>query len=138
MPVRDAGPEPELGALVFAIGGAIARADIPALCERLQTLLSRNERSGATVICDVGELGRADAVAVEALARLRLTARRLGRRLQLRRASPELQALLALMGLAEILPIEPLPSLQPLGQTEEREKPRGIKKEGDAADPPIG
>jgi anti-anti-sigma regulatory factor len=89
------------------------------------------------VICDVGGLASADAVAVNALARLQLTALRLGRRIQLRQASAELQALLALVGLSEILPPEPMRSGQMRRQAKQREQSGGIQEEGDAADPPV-
>ena len=50
------------------------------------------------VFCDVDGV-RADAEAVEALARLQLVARRAGCDLRLRNASPELRDLVAFMGL---------------------------------------
>ena len=46
----------------------------------------------------------ADAVTIEALARLQLTARRLGRRITLRRVSPDLDRLVSFVGLADVLP----------------------------------
>jgi ABC-type transporter Mla MlaB component len=132
VPVRNAGPEPEHTPPVFTLGGTIIRAEIPGLCERLLALLTRDARQGAMLICDVGGLGRADVTAVEALARLQLTARQRGCRLWLRGASPELRALLALTGLAETLPVEPR------GQIKQREQPRGVEEEGDTADPLPG
>jgi hypothetical protein len=60
------------------------------------------------VVCDVGSVIEPDAVVVDALARLQLTARRVGRDIRLGRASPQLQDLLMVMGLAEVLlPDEP-------------------------------
>ena len=62
------------------------------------------ERSDAgVVVCDVRAL-RADATTIEALARLQLTARRLGRRIRLLRASPDLDRLVSFVGLADVLP----------------------------------
>ena len=61
------------------------------------------EGSGASVaICDVSQ-AKADAVTVDALARLQLVARRTGCRLSLCHVSPELRALIELVGLREIL-----------------------------------
>jgi ABC-type transporter Mla MlaB component len=57
------------------------------------------------VICDVREV-RADAAAVDTLARLQLVAKRTGCRMRLRNASAELVALVAFMGLADVLPAE--------------------------------
>jgi ABC-type transporter Mla MlaB component len=74
---------------------------LPGLSERVCALL---EGSGATVaFCDVRGV-EADAVAVDALARLQLAARRHGCHVRLRHASRELLELLAFMGLREVLP----------------------------------
>ena len=54
------------------------------------------------LVCDVSGV-RADAVTVEALARLQLAARRHGCRVVLRGASPELLDLVAFMGLRDVL-----------------------------------
>jgi ABC-type transporter Mla MlaB component len=62
------------------------------------------ERSDAElVVCDVRALTQPDAVAVEALARVRLTVRRQGRRVGICHSCRELRELLAFMGLADIL-----------------------------------
>ncbi len=87
--------------IVFAIHGPIARADLPGLCERVGGLL---ERSGADVArCDVRGVG-ADAVTVDALARLQLAAGRHGCQVRLRGVSEELRELLALLALDDVLP----------------------------------
>jgi ABC-type transporter Mla MlaB component len=86
--------------VAFAIGGPLARSDLPGLCARVCALL---DRTGAEVAaCDVAGVD-ADAVAVDALARLQLGARRHGCRVHLRNASPELSALVAFMGLGDVL-----------------------------------
>jgi ABC-type transporter Mla MlaB component len=91
-----AAPKP----LAFAVEGPIARADLPGLCARVCALL---EESGASVaFCDVRGLDP-DAVAVDALARLQLAARRYGCRVRLRHASAEMRDLVAFMGLADVL-----------------------------------
>ena len=87
--------------IAFAIGGPIARADVPGLCERGCAML---EISGAAlVLCDVGGV-EPDAVTVDALARLQLAAGRHGCKVRLRHASSELRELVAFMGLADVLP----------------------------------
>jgi len=58
-----------------------------------------------TVICDVRG-AEADVATVDALARLQLTAKRLGCRMWLRNGSAELLQLVAFMGLADVLPEE--------------------------------
>jgi hypothetical protein len=66
---------PAENTIEFAICRSLARANLHELCERVSTAL---ESSGATMaLCDVSR-ARADAVTVEALARLQLAARRRG------------------------------------------------------------
>ena len=86
--------------ITFAITGPLARGDLPALYERVCTLL---EESGAALaVCDVAGVC-ADAVAVDALARLQLAARRHRCRVEVRHASDELRGLIAFMGLDDVL-----------------------------------
>ena len=122
---RPREPDP----IVFTIGKAVDRKDIPALCARLRALLESS--AGDSVICDVGGPLRADTAAVDALARLLLTARRSGRQFRVRRASAELRDLLALMGLSGLVPLESIVALPPQGQPEEGEQPRGVEEEAD-------
>jgi ABC-type transporter Mla MlaB component len=61
--------------------------------------------SPGILLCDVSDVG-ADAVVVDALARLQLAARRNGCEIRLCRASSELRELVAFMGLANVLPRE--------------------------------
>jgi STAS domain len=82
----------------------------------------------STIVCDVGALA-ADAASVDALARLRLAARRRGFELRLRHASAELQALLTFVGLDEVLRVEAE------GQPEEREERLGVEEECEFPDP---
>ena len=87
--------------VAFAIRGPITRADLPGLCDRVCALLS--ESSASVVTCDVRDV-EPDAVAVDALCRLQLAARRNGCRIRLRNASPELRELVVFMGLTDVLP----------------------------------
>jgi ABC-type transporter Mla MlaB component len=87
--------------ITFAISGPIEREDLPPLCDRICALLSRSGASEA--LCDVSGIA-ADAVTVDALARLQLAARRHGCLIRLRNASPELRDLVAFMGLQDVLP----------------------------------
>jgi hypothetical protein len=89
------------------------------------------------VVCDVGALVDPDVVTVEALARVRLTARRLGRGVRVRSACDELLDLVALMGLSDVLRLRPGSPVQSRGQAEQREQPRGVEEEADPADPII-
>jgi hypothetical protein len=107
----------ESGTIVLILRGPISRADIPALCVRARWLLERCDDD--PVICDVGALADPDAVTVDALARLELTAGRVARRILLRDACAELQELLGWMGLRDVLPCGAGSSLQPRAQAEE-------------------
>jgi len=128
---------PPLGSstIDLVIAGRIARADIPALCDHVRGLL---EGSGADVLrCDVGGLVEPDAVAVDALARLQLTARRCGRELRLLHPCDALRRLLALVGLGDVLPLDPASRLEPGRQAEEGEQAGGVEEEGDPGDPTV-
>ena len=86
--------------ITFAIWGPIDRDDLPGLCDRVCALL---ERSAASVaLCDVAGVA-ADAVTVDALARLQLAARRHRCLIRLQGASAGLRDLVAFMGLEDVL-----------------------------------
>ncbi len=86
--------------ITFAITSPITRADLPGLFARVCRLLA----GGATLaLCDVSE-ACADAVTVDALARLQLAAHRSGCQVRLLNPSPELRTLVAFMGLRDVLP----------------------------------
>ncbi|MEV6326605.1 STAS domain-containing protein [Streptomyces sp. NPDC051909] len=86
---------------VLYVSGRITRADVPGLCADLERRLVG--LGPGEVVCDVGSLGQADLAVVEALARLRLTAVRLGHTLRFRGAGRELRLLLTLGGLDGLL-----------------------------------
>jgi ABC-type transporter Mla MlaB component len=84
------------------VGNPLDRAEERRLHQHLHVLL---EHGGPTsVACEVSALSMPDIGAVAALARLQLTARRLGSSILLRHASVELLELLAFVGLANVLP----------------------------------
>lgn len=86
--------------LELVIWGPIERADLPGLFDRVCTRLQASDAK--LVVCDVGGVA-ADAVAVDALARLKLAAQRNGCQVRMLGASEELGELVAFMGLEEIL-----------------------------------
>ena len=96
-PIRDS----SASAIVIEIVGRVDRADVPALCARVRLALEGSD--SGLVVCDVAALTDPDCVAVDALARLQLTVRRLRCRLRLRGVSPELRALLCFVGLGDDL-----------------------------------
>ena len=84
------------------------------------------------LVCDLGDLEHVDAGTVQALARLQLEARRRGCELRLRQAPRELRCLLELVGLSDVLGVEPR------WQPEEREEPLGVEEERQLDDPSLG
>jgi ABC-type transporter Mla MlaB component len=113
--------------IVFVFDGRVDREDVPSIWRRAAALL---EGSGAEVaLCDVGALA-ADAATIDALARVQLAARRLGRDVCLCDVSDDLRQLLTFAGLADVLGVEPV------GQPEQREERLGVEEEGELADPP--
>ena len=100
-------------AIAFTIHGPIARADLPGLCDRVCALLREDDDRlvvalvRRTVEIEIAYCAVAgvepDAVTVDALARLQLAAHRHGCRVRLRGASDELRALVAFMGLDDVL-----------------------------------
>jgi ABC-type transporter Mla MlaB component len=86
--------------ITFAIWGPIEPEDLPGLCKRVCALLMSARASVA--LCDVSSVA-ADAVTVDALARLQLAARRQRCLIRLRGASDDLRALVAFMGLEDVL-----------------------------------
>jgi ABC-type transporter Mla MlaB component len=87
--------------IAFAVRGPIERSDLPGLCDRVCALFARTAPTVA--FCDVSEVP-ADAVTVDALARLQLAAKRCACRVRLRNASPQLRSLVQFMGLDRVLP----------------------------------
>ena len=118
---------------LLAIDGPIALTDITGLCNRVRRALQ--DRYISVVLCDVGALRTPDLTSIEALARMQLTAVRLGGQILLCRASTELQDLLALTGLCEVLSIRSGSWLQVSGQTEEREEYLGVEERVDRGYP---
>jgi hypothetical protein len=78
--------------------------------------------SRAPIVCDVSA-AEASLGTVDGLARLQLAARRVGREVRLRSASPELVGLVELVGLSDVLRV------QSGREPEEREDPFGVEEE---------
>lgn len=111
----------------------VAERSLAALCEHLRLLLEASDARLLT--CDVRSVADADLATVDLLARLQLTAGRLGSTVSLRHATSDLRELLALIGLSDVVPCSDGLRLERRRQAEEGEQPRGIQEERDAADP---
>jgi hypothetical protein len=115
----------------------VPRDGIPALCERARRLLAGCD--AGPVSCDVDALAEPDAVTIDALARLQLTALRLGYRVELQRARGPLVELLALSGLSGVLRCAGSASgVEARGEPEHREQALGVQEEADPDDPAVG
>jgi hypothetical protein len=79
-------------------------------------------------VCDVHAAGP-DLATIDALARLHLAARRLGRELRVENAADELRELIVFVGLEGLL------RLEPRGEAEEREQRLRVEEEGELGDP---
>jgi ABC-type transporter Mla MlaB component len=131
-PVRALRSPLEPKTIVLLLEGPIARANVPSLCERVRQLLQTCEAD--LVVCDVSALLEPDAVTVDVLARLQLTARRLGRQVRFRDACGELRDLLALVGLGDVV-LCVGSAVEPRSEAEKREQAGGVEEEADPADP---
>lgn len=99
--------------VTLAIRAPLQREDLPGLFARTCALLQL--ASPQLLSVEVAQI-EPDAVAVDALARLALAARRHGCAVQLRGASPRLELLIEFIGLAGALPSEgAAPPVRPLG-----------------------
>ena len=94
--LRALEPSDDVRTIVLVVEGRITPGDVARLCHTARLILE--ECAAERIVCDVSSVN-VDAATVDALARLRLLARRLGRRIRFRHGSPELRALLRLTGL---------------------------------------
>ncbi len=85
-----------MDSITFAIWAPLRRADLPGLYRRVCVLLETAHPR--EIQCEVNGIA-ADAVALDALARLELAARRHGAKLEFLAASAELRKLIAFAGL---------------------------------------
>jgi ABC-type transporter Mla MlaB component len=100
----------------MCIGGPLGRQDLPGLVARVCAVLE-GVAPGEVLRCEVGSVA-ADAVAVDALARLALAAGRRGCQVRLAGAREELVSLVGFMGLAQTLRADPTRQGAAAGRTE--------------------
>jgi hypothetical protein len=147
--MSDRGSRPPVGPLpeMLVMPSAPSRADVESMHDDVRELAGRE----GDPMCDVGDVAEPDADTIDALARLQLLALRVGVRFRFSSACEELRDLLALTGLADVLPCEQPPcdpprraassgsssSVEPLGQAEQREHALRVEKERDPRDPPA-
>jgi ABC-type transporter Mla MlaB component len=128
---------PGPGGTVLVMIGPVTREGIPAMCDRARRLLAGCD--AGPVSCDVDALADPDAVTLDALARLQLTALRLGYRVELQRARGPLVELLVVSGLSGVLRCAGSASgVEAWGELEHREQALGVQEEADPDDPAVG
>jgi STAS domain len=93
-------------------------------------------REPPRVVVDVRGYSTPDLVLVDLLARLRLVAGRLGAGLVVLGATPELERLLAFVGLLAVVPLGPLDGSELCREPEPREQP-GVEEVVDVGDPAV-
>lgn len=96
-------PEERPKTLVVVLEGQISSRTVPRLCETVRAALEGNDAE--LVVCDVGALAEPVCLSMDvldALARLQLTAKRLGRSIRLRNVPPQLADLLKLTGMDDV------------------------------------
>lgn len=98
------------GASVFSVYMAVLRVTEPCdpsrieeLCRQAEALLEHD----CELICDVEAVARPSAETIDALARLQLTVTRSGRTMRISGACDRLRELIVLMGLHDVLAVEP-------------------------------
>ncbi|WP_245239309.1 STAS domain-containing protein [Streptomyces sp. MZ04] len=112
------------------LAGTLDREATHRLCEEARELLRAADADAPGVlVCDAAGVGPPVLAAVDAVARLQLTARRAGGRIRLRNPAPHLRELLHLVG----LPIE----IEMARHTEEREPAGRVQEAVEARDPPF-
>ena len=144
--MSDRGSRPPVGPLpeMLVMPSAPSRADVESMRDDVRELAGCE----GDPMCDVGDVAEPDADTIDALARLQLLAVRVGVRFRFSSACEELRDLLALTGLADVLPCEQPPcdpprhaassgsssGVEPLGQAEQREQALRVEEERDSRD----
>ena len=121
-------PGAEAAGPLVTLSGRIEPGDAPGLCACLSASAARTD--SRSLRYDVAAVEDADVGTVDVLARMALTARRLGRRLEFERPRPELSELLELCGLGGSTGS----GVEVVGQSEEREVTLCVEEERDPGD----
>jgi hypothetical protein len=116
--------------IVVPIGPALSPSDVPALCEDIRVAPPEED---VDVVCDASALSQPDLGTIDGLAHLALALRRLGYDIRLDPAPSELIGLLALVGLADVVPCAGS-VVEARGEAEHREELGSVEEKDDPAD----
>ena len=92
----------EPNALVLAVGGRVRPTDVRELVAAAAQMMQDDD--SARVVLDLALLHSRGLATVDAVVQLQLAARRQGRCVGVRNVAPEMQRLLAFVGLSDLLP----------------------------------
>jgi ABC-type transporter Mla MlaB component len=120
---------------VWVVQPGVDHAGIAVVCESFASFASSEQ--DRIIVCDVGAITDPDLATVSLLARMQLTARRLGGAIRLHRAQPRLVELILFSGLAAVLPLAADLSLELGRQAEQREEPVHVEEVVEPFDPPV-
>ncbi|MGH2679767.1 MAG: hypothetical protein ACRDG8_04690 [Actinomycetota bacterium] len=109
--------------------GPFGGAGSAGICDRARDLVV--DPDADLLVVDIGELTAPDVVAVDAMARVQLGARRLRRQVRFRHACPEILELVELLGLADVLRLDTASGIEPTWQAEQREQGGRVEEERD-------
>ncbi|HZM79544.1 MAG TPA: STAS domain-containing protein [Candidatus Limnocylindrales bacterium] len=119
---------------VWVVEPGIDHAGIAAACERFVSFMG-DVPGDSVIICDVGAITRPDLATLALLARMQLTARRLGSGIRLHRAQDRLVELILFSGLGGVLPLSS-ELVRELGrEAEQGEEPVHVEEVVDPLDP---
>jgi ABC-type transporter Mla MlaB component len=126
--------------VVMRLYGRLSDEQLAALCRRVDALIRPGHGCGERIglVCDVTAIDAVDLAVVDQLARLRLAARRAGGTVTFQHAAPALKALLALIGLDDLLLADSgeATSVECQRQAEQLEK-TGVEKDVEVRHPPL-
>lgn len=120
MPTRSEAGRRSTPSFAFQLAAPADAHTIAALCRSVR--LALEETDDVVLVCDLRMATTPDVTLLDALARMQLTARRVGGSIQLRHACPQLQELLRLTGLTEVFPLVSELPLEAQGQVEQGEQ----------------
>jgi anti-anti-sigma regulatory factor len=92
----------EPNALVLAVGGCVRPDDVQEVVATAAQMMRDDDSE--RVVLDLALLQSRGLSAVDAVVQIQLAARRQGRCVEVRNAAPEMQRLLAFVGLGDLLP----------------------------------
>jgi len=119
--------------VVVTVSAPLTAALVARLCAELPGLLRRDDVDQVTL--DLRPGVAADLGTVDGLARLQLTAQRLGGSIRVRDDAGVLTGLLTLVGLADVVPTDDRSVVEPERQAEPREQRRRVEEVVHVDDP---